>query len=179
MLSLLVALASLLLVPFVAGSPSPDGDPDWRGHKHHCVTDREAAALVPRFQELYRFADQAVADEILTDDFHEYSDSVNWIIFNATKPPGAPVHTSKAEFLATWQAVQAATGPGEPFEPLNIWHSCHTISFRWISRTRPYPLIGVDVLELHPKTHKIQNDYAELNTAALLANAGCSFDCPA
>lgn len=93
---------------------------------------------------------------------------------------GSAIHTSKAEFLAVWQGVQAATGPGEPFETLNIWHSCHTISFRWLSRgPRGAAVVGIDVLELRPHDHKIQNDYGEYNTAALLYNVGCAFDCPA
>jgi hypothetical protein len=87
------------------------------------------------------------------------------------RQPGAVTKPSRAQFISSL----ITGGPISPFATPNVWHSCHTITFRWQRQVQPIVATGMDVLELEEASFSIRRDYSESSLLAFLKDYGCVF----
>lgn len=184
-----VALFSLAVIG-AAAAPTPGR---WGGHHGQCLNDDQAQQVADTWAALIQNYSDELADATLTEDFTDYSESVNTLINScpqgdAAKPIDllAPTFTSR-ELFKTGQGQQ----PPINFELLNLWHSCNTVNLRWKTTntaniTDVKPVIGLIALELVKNNNGseypwlIETVYSEFDAGAWLQNlveAGiCSTD---
>jgi hypothetical protein len=143
-----------------------------------CLLDNDATKLANNFKSLILAYSKANAEAFLTQDFVDYSDSVNELINNGCPNGpaklGLPTFTSRAAF----EAGQSGQ-PSIPFEILNIWHGCTDVALRWRSSAPGFvqpeqPVTGIIVLEVVPngilsaQPWLIKTVYSEFNSGAWL-----------
>ncbi|KAK4636273.1 Ecp58-1 [Fulvia fulva] len=181
----LLASASLLVVSTLAvpntawqggsyGGWGKNKSPSWNpGRDSKCLSDSEAQAVADNFKESIAAYSDALADAAFTTDFQDYSDSVIELIDNGC--PNSPVALGTATFdsLASFKAGQGAQPP-IPFEILNIWHNCDTITIRWVSAQTPAQVTGIIVIEAAYENDRwmIETVFSEFNSGAWLVNLG-------
>lgn len=75
--------------------------------------------------------------------------------------------------LASFKAGQGSQPP-IPFEILNLWHNCDTVTIRWKSAMSPAQVTGIIVIEAVQQNGKwmIQTVYSEFNSGAWLVDLG-------
>ncbi|CAK1355190.1 hypothetical protein CB0940_01055 [Cercospora beticola] len=183
--TMLVATASLFAACVFAApeaNRNPHGygsvkRPSWYpGRSSTCLSDQEAQGVADNFRNLIADYSDALANASLTEDFVDYSDSVIELINNGC--PNSPVALGTATFdsRASFEAGQGAQPP-IPFEQLNIWHNCDTVTIRWLSKgpgQEPEQVTGIIVLETVnlSNTWLIKTVYSEFNSGAWLVNLG-------
>lgn len=148
----------------------------------NCLTDASALRVANNFRESIANYSEALALRIFTEDFLDYSDGVNELMNggcpNGPKTLGSPTFSSLAEFIAA-----QGTQPPIPFEILNVWHNCETVTMRWRSSqpgfVEPAQLVtGIIVLETRYAGKKkeepflIKTVYSEFNSGAWLYDLG-------
>ncbi|EMC95033.1 hypothetical protein BAUCODRAFT_72601, partial [Baudoinia panamericana UAMH 10762] len=149
-----------------------------------CVTEAEAPKLAQIFQLLIQNYTNQFALDTLTEDFIDYSSSVNSLMNKGAQYPKdtlSATFDSRAKFMAG-QGSQ----PLIPFEILNVFHGCRHVAARW-KTTRSgagqkteaamIPLVGNGILDLIPADDnslgwRVRTLYSEFNTAAWLVNLG-------
>ncbi|TKA27408.1 hypothetical protein B0A50_05020 [Salinomyces thailandicus] len=143
-----------------------------------CMTQADAQQVADNFQTLIADYDATVAENALTVDFHDYSDSVSELI-NAgcalPQPLGEATFTSRASFMAA-QGAQ----PPINFQQLNVWYNCDTVFLRWNADDLvPELVTGIIVGECVKNTNTsssqpwlIQSLYSEFNSGAWLVDVG-------
>ncbi|KAK4506286.1 hypothetical protein PRZ48_000016 [Zasmidium cellare] len=145
----------------------------WPGRQSTCLSDSDAQTVADNFKESIAAYSDAQADADFTTDFHDYSDSVIELIDNGC--PNTPVALGTATFdsLASFKAGQGSQPP-IPFEILNLWHNCDTVTIRWKSAQTPAQVTGIIVIEAEQVNNKwmIQTVYSEFNSGAWLVNLG-------
>ncbi|KAK4541063.1 hypothetical protein LTR36_008288 [Oleoguttula mirabilis] len=150
-----------------------------------CMTYDQAQVVANNFKTLIASYSDALADQVLTVDFTDYSDSVTELINSGCTGPqalGSVTFDSRAAF----EAGQAAQ-PAIPFEILNLWYACEgPVVIRWRSAQTPQLITGNIVMETTRSANTsepwlINTVYSEFNSGAWLVNLGvftanCSAD---
>jgi hypothetical protein len=172
-----LALATIAFTASVAASP-------WGTQRttSNCMSDSDATKVATNFQTLIASYSDAFANQTLTVDFVDYSDSVIELINGActtdqTIPLGSAVFDSRASF----ESGQGAQ-PAIPFQILKTWNNCNAVTLRWLSKgpgQEPQQVTGIIVLEVVKNTAKnppqkwlIKTVYSEFNSGAWLVNLG-------
>jgi len=115
---------------------------------------------------------QSVSDATLATDFIDISDSIN---FMAGFPLGSITFNGKAAF----DYGQGVLQPEVQVNVLNIWVNCNTVTWRWRIVSLPYPVNGINHMEINADG-KIQKNYAEFDNGAWLQSFGrnCTTNTP-
>lgn len=185
-LSSLVLLFSAALGIFAAPAEK-------RWDNRQCLSDHDAQTVATNYGNLIESYSDSLANAALSENFTDYSESVNTLINSCpqgsaavTLPLLAPTFTDRAHF-ETGQAQQ----PSINFKQLNIWHTCDTVIIRWETTntaniTDVKPVIGLITMETceAPSGSQypflIDTVYSEFDAGAWLQNlveAGiCSTD---
>lgn len=175
-----VALFSLAVIG-AAAAPTPGG---WYGHHGQCLNDDQAKQIADTWGALIQNYSDELADATLTQNFTDYSESVNTLINSCPQgdaaialPLLAPTFSSLAEFKRG-QGQQ----PPINFQLLNLWHSCTTVNLRWMTTntaniTDVKPVVGLIALETVKNTNAdaqypwlIDTVYSEFDAGAWLQN---------
>lgn len=108
-----------------------------------CLTSNAANTLATNFGTLVSAYSQKLANQTLTADFIDYSESVNTLIDGGGDAPVALL----GETFSSRAAFEAASSqqPSVPFAVQNVWFNCDTITVRWKSAQSPQPVIGISV----------------------------------
>jgi hypothetical protein len=96
-----------------------------------CINDEDADKMATVFQLLIQNYSDELALAALTTDFVDYSSSVNIIINSGAEGPKnitAPTFSGRQEFMDG-----QGTQPMIPFEKLQTFHGCDSVSLRWES----------------------------------------------
>lgn len=98
----------------------------------YCLSDSDAEQAADIFRELIQNYSDELALEALTEDFVDYSSSVNIIINGGD---GEPLDIEKPTFVGR-QAFMDGQGsqPEIPFKKLQRFHGCDAVSMRWLTR---------------------------------------------
>jgi len=146
------------------------------GRDKSCMSDADAQQVATNFGHLLDNYSDTLANESLTVDYTDYSDSVIELINSGCTGPvalGSATFSSRASF----EAGQGGQ-PNIPFEQLNIWHTCDTVIIRWRSAMSPEEVTGNIVMECVPSPPgsvypwKIKTVYSEFNSGAWLVDLG-------
>ncbi|TKA75697.1 hypothetical protein B0A55_03175 [Friedmanniomyces simplex] len=155
--------------------------------KPNCMNDAAATQVAHNFGQLISAYTDTAANNYLTTDFTDYSDSVSTLIDsgcpNGPAVLGAATFTSRASF----EAGQGGQ-PNITFELLNVWHNCDVVTLRWRgpmpnpnAASAPNPqtqVIGIIVLETkfngyaNAEPFLIQTVYSEFNSGSWLYDLG-------
>jgi len=143
-----------------------------------CMTQAEAQQVADNFQTLIADYDATVAENALTADFHDYSDSVSELI-NAGCPLPQPLGEATFTTRDSFMAAQGAQPPIN-FQQLNIWYNCNTVFLRWnADDLQPEPVTGIIVGECvqnpdpsSSQPWQISSLYSEFNSGAWLVDVG-------
>jgi len=150
-----------------------------------CLTGGQAQQVATNFADLLTEYSGTLANETLTSNYNDYSDSVCDLIDGGGTSPctlGSVTFASRAAFESG-----QGTQPAIPFQQLNIWNTCNTVIIRWVSAQSPEQVTGITALEVTPAPkyskvgpYLIETVYSEFNSGAWLGNIGCSItNCPA
>jgi len=140
-----------------------------------CMTIDQATTVAGHFKELIADYSDAKADQYLTVDFSDYSDSVAELINSGCTGPqvlGEPAFAS----LESFKAGQGSQ-PAIPFEILQLWHTCDTVVIRWRTTVMPGAtqiVTGIIVMETEYVDGEFLIDtvYSEFNSGAWLVDLG-------
>lgn len=140
-----------------------------------CMTYDQATVVANNFQTLIANYSNALADEVLTVGFQDYSDSVTTLIDSGCTGPQA-LGSVTFDGRAAFEEGQGSQ-PAIPFEILNLWYSClGPVVIRWRSAQTPEPITGNIVLETvrgnGSEPWLINTVYSEFNSGAWLVNLG-------
>ncbi|KAM0723803.1 hypothetical protein Q7P37_000793 [Cladosporium fusiforme] len=162
----------------------------YKAPRDSCLSDNAAQKVADNFKALIATYSDSLADQVLTVDFTDYSDSVNELINGGCDTGLAPLGSATFDSREDFKAGQGAQ-PAIPFEQLNLWHNCNTVTLRWKSAgpgQEPQQVTGIIVLEV-VKNNKynaaqkwlIKTVYSEFNSGAWLKNLGIFVppQCPA
>ncbi|KAF2163591.1 hypothetical protein M409DRAFT_57472 [Zasmidium cellare ATCC 36951] len=147
---------------------------------YFCLTDYDAQRVANNFGQTIENYSDALADRVLTTDFTDYSDSVNELINNGCPNGPQPLGSATFTSLADFKAGQGAQ-PSIPFQILNVWHNCDTVTVRWRSSNpgtvQPEQQVtGIIVLETchvgGDEPWLIDTVYSEFNSGAWLYDLG-------
>ncbi|KAK3709288.1 hypothetical protein LTR37_011026 [Vermiconidia calcicola] len=121
-------MLSELLPSLTAALPYPYGS---------CMTRADAERVAKNFEVLQdETFNQTLAEEAVSPEFIDYNDSINTLINQGCpigpKPLGSPTFASRAEYFAAAQNQQPT-----PYDTLNLWYNCDTVTVRWRAR-KPY-----------------------------------------
>lgn len=141
-----------------------------------CMTYEQATVVANNFKTLIAAYSDELADQVLTTDFTDYSDSVTELINSGCQGP-QPLGAATFDSLASFKAGQGAQ-PAIPFEILNLWYACTgPVVIRWRSAQTPEIITGNIVMETERDTSGsepwlIKTVYSEFNSGAWLVNLG-------
>ena len=133
------------------------------------------------------FQGNALANQILSPNLTDYSNSVNTIVNTGSVAPIpllAPTFTSRDAFKAG-----QGTQPTFPFQQLNLWFTCTAVIVRLMSndpgrgvstKAASEPVVGISVLDVGYNAQAnstadqwlIDTIYAEFNAGAWLVDIG-------
>ncbi len=105
-----------------------------------------------------------LANELLADDFTDYSDSINYL---KRDPLGEVAFDSKAAFIQG----QGTQPPFPSVDTLDWFHTCDEIAWRWQGNYTPKPIRGINMFKINNKK-QIQTVLVEMNSGAFLYNVG-------
>lgn len=165
-------VSSVAAVPWGPGSWGPWGRPN----PGKCLTQESAQYLVDGFEGLISAYTDANADKLLSEDFSDFSDSINSL---AGYPVGGPTFPNKAAFKAG-QGAQ----PAVPISTLAIDAvTCDTIALRWLVGLQPEPVKGITILKAsnaqgQKDTWQIKTIFTEFNSISWLKDIGGTVTLP-
>ncbi|KAL1610848.1 hypothetical protein SLS60_002519 [Paraconiothyrium brasiliense] len=145
-----------------------------------CLTEDAANRVANNFRSTITDYSNATAARVLSENFHDYSDSVNELINNGCPNGPQPLGTATFSSLAAFQAGQGSQPP-IPFEILKIWYNCDTVTMRWRSVAPGFvqpeeQVTGIIVLETSCSSGEepflIDTVYSEFNSGAWLYDLG-------
>jgi len=152
-----------------------------------CMTYDQAQVVANNFKTLIAEYSNSFADQTLTVDFEDYSDSVTELINSGCTGP-QPLGSVTFDSRASFEQGQGSQ-PAIPFEILNLWYACDgPVVIRWRSAQTPEIVTGNIVLVTEKNTdssssepYLIKTVYSEFNSGAWLVNLGvftpnCSAD---
>lgn len=177
MRSFVAVAAAATLFSSVQAAPWRMG-PFWWGNINpaKCLTQASVDYLTDGFAGLISAYSNENAQTLLSDDFIDYSDSINSLI---GAPVGVPTFPNKAAFMAGQGA--------QPPVPMNITaieaFNCDTISLRWTAGLQPEPVKGMTVLKAsnaqgQKDTWQISVIFTEFNSISWLKDIGGSVTLP-
>lgn len=158
----------------------------------YCLNGYQAQQVATNYGNLIASYSTALANEALSPNFVDYSESVNTLINSCpqgsaavTLPLLSPTFSSRAQF-ETGQGQQAPIN----FNQLDIWHNCNTVFIRWETTntaniTNVKPVVGLINMQTckAPQGNKypyyIDTVYSEFDSGAWLQNLIAAGDCPA
>jgi hypothetical protein len=144
-----------------------------------CMSYDQATVVANNFKTLISDYSNSSADQFLTVDFEDYSDSVTELINSGCtgpQPLGEATFTSREAFKAG-QGSQ----PNIPFDILNMWYACEgPVVIRWrttVMPGAPETVTGNIVLETERSNNAtepwlIKTVYSEFNSGAWLVDLG-------
>ncbi|CAK4034439.1 Hypothetical predicted protein [Lecanosticta acicola] len=141
----------------------------------NCLNDGAAYQVAQNFAGLFsRFTPQ-YTDSVLTPDFQDQSDTVNWLMSNGSGCPkqlGQLTEANRADFIR-----DQSTQPNMPFVIENVWHDCTNVFTRWKFDIQPQQVQGIAVLGTvysgNPEQpYLIQHVFSEFNSGAFLVDRG-------
>lgn len=141
-----------------------------------CMTYDQAQVVANNFKTLIASYSDELANEVLTVDFNDYSDSVTELINSGCTGP-VPLGSVTFDSRAAFEAGQASQPP-IPFEILNLWYACEgPVVIRWRSAQTPEVITGNIVMETTRSSNSsepwlINTVYSEFNSGAWLVNLG-------
>ncbi|KAK5111162.1 hypothetical protein LTR62_005362 [Meristemomyces frigidus] len=142
-----------------------------------CLLERDATSLATNFGKLVSNYSEALANQTLTPDFQDYSESVN-TLFDAGGDSPIPLLAETFSSRAAFEGASAAQ-PAVPFAVKQVWHNCDTITVRWESAQSPKPVIGISVMQTrmsfsfpNPPVWQISEVWGEFDSGAWLTNLG-------
>ncbi|TKA38001.1 hypothetical protein B0A54_10605 [Friedmanniomyces endolithicus] len=148
-----------------------------------CLSQSDVNTLTTHFGDLVSAYSQKLANQTLTVDFVDYSESIITLMDGAGTTPKALLgmaFTSRANFEA-----QSSAQPSVPFQVQNTWYNCDTITIRWLSAQSPQPVVGISVLHTvyrpgrgNSTNFKINEVWAEFDSAAWLIDLGFTITPP-
>lgn len=95
----------------------------------NCITDQQADQGAEIFRQLIQNYTETLALSALTPDFEDYTSSVNIIRNRGNK---GPIQVNGISFTSREDFMNAqGSQPQIPFDTLNVWHGCDTITVRW------------------------------------------------
>lgn len=141
-----------------------------------CMTYDQAAQVANNFQTLIADYSDALAEESLTADFQDYSDSVTTLIDSGCASGPQALGSITFDGRAAFEAGQSSQ-PAIPFEILNMWYACTgPVVIRWRSAQSPEEITGNIVMETErgngTQPWLISTVYSEFNSGAWLVNLG-------
>lgn len=143
------------------------------GGPYNCLSQSDASNLVNAFGGLLTNYSTAATQALLTPDFVDVSDSINYL---AGIPLGSVTFPNRAAFEAS-QGAQPPIG----FQVLAIDAvTCDTIAFRWNASVaaRRLPVQGINILNAVKSDNTgnwmISKVFSEFNSAAWIVNYGAS-----
>ncbi|KAK5120797.1 hypothetical protein LTR85_005864 [Meristemomyces frigidus] len=150
-----------------------------------CMTYEQAQVVANNFKSLIATYSDDLANQVLTVDFQDYSDSVTELINSGCTGPVA-LGSVTFDGRAAFESGQSSQ-PAIPFEILNLWYACEgPVVIRWRSAQTPEIITGNIVMETTRGTNSsepwlISTVYSEFNSGAWLVNLGvftpnCSAD---
>lgn len=183
-----LALATVAFTASAAASPWGWGT---QRTTSNCMSDSAASTVANNFKTLIASYSDDFADQTLTTDFVDYSDSVIELINGAcTVDQNIPLGSAVFDSRESFKSGQGAQ-PAIPFEILNLWNNCNSVTIRWLSKgpgQEPQQVTGIIVLETVKNADKkasqkwlIKTVYSEFNSGAWLVNLGVfnPTQCPA
>ncbi|KAK0269899.1 hypothetical protein LTR35_014576 [Friedmanniomyces endolithicus] len=148
-----------------------------------CLSQSDVNTLSTHFGDLVSAYSQKLANQTLTVNFVDYSESIITLMDSAGTTPKALLgmaFTSRANFEA-----ESSAQPSVPFQVQNTWHNCDTITIRWLSAQSPQPVVGISVLQTvyrpgrgNATNFKINEVWAEFDSAAWLIDLGFTITPP-
>lgn len=175
-----VALLSLAAVGAIAAPAQKRGN----GHYGKCISDSQADQVATTWAALIQNYSNELADATLTEDFTDYSESVNTLINSCPQGDAAKPIPLLAPTFSTREQFKLGQGQQPPinFERLNLWHDCTSVNFRWKTTntaniTDVKPVVGIITLELAKNNNTaaqypwlIETAYSEFDSGAWLQN---------
>jgi hypothetical protein len=151
---------------------------DWFGRFNpgKCLNQNSAQYLVDGFAGLITAYSDADADKLLSDDFTDWSDSINSL---AGQPVGKVTFPNKAAFK-----VGQGAQPAVPLIPVAIEAiTCDTIALRWNATLPPETVKGITILKASNSqgkadTWQIKTIFTEFNSISWLKDIGGSVTYP-
>ena len=169
-----IATVATLASSVVAVPWGPGGGGGWgpwsKPNPAKCLTQDSAQTLVDGFEGLISAYTDADADRLLSDDFSDYSDSINSLA-------GQPVNQVTFPSKDAFKAGQGAQ-PSVPIETLAIESfTCDTIALRWLVTLPPEPVQGITILKAsnsqgQKDTWQIKTIFTEFNSISWLKDIG-------
>jgi len=136
-----------------------------------CLTNSTAAYLVNGYASLLTAYTNATAEALLSSDFSDTSDSINWL---AGIPLGSATFATKADFEAG-QGTQPAIG----FTVDHMFYSCSEVAFRWTATVayQTWPVKGINMftatnLNNSASGWQVQSMYSEFDVGAWEVDIG-------
>jgi hypothetical protein len=138
---------------------------DYNHGMSSCLQPANVEHLVTGFALLVNSTfDPALSADILSVDFTDFSDSINFL---TGQTPGSPTFTSLSEFN-----VGQGGQPPVPLEILAVEAvTCDTVAFRWLAYPGPLSVKGITIFNAIKANGtsdgwQIKTQYAEFNVAA-------------
>ncbi len=103
-----------------------------------CLSQSDVNTLTTHFGDLVSAYSQKLANQTLTVNFVDYSESIVTLMDSAGTTPKALLgmaFTSRANFEA-----ESSAQPSVPFQVQDTWYNCDTITIRWLSAQIPQPV---------------------------------------
>jgi hypothetical protein len=124
-----------------------------------CMTDAEADQVATAWGTLIASYNDALADAVLTENFTDYSESVNTLINSCPQGDAAkPLDLLAASFTSREQfKIGQGQQPAINFNRLNIWPGCTSVNIRWMTTNtapipNPKPVVGLIAMEVVKNT---------------------------
>lgn len=180
----MVSFSSLVLLGLAAvGTLAAPAEKRWSNSQ--CMTPAEAQQVADNYAELIRSYSTELANEALTVDFTDYSESVNSLINTCPQGKAAKAKSIPLLSAAFSNRQEFETGQGQQppinFKQLNIESNCNFVTIRWETTNtaeipHPRPVVGIILIEVEkaPSGSKypwlVHTVYSEFDSAAWLQN---------
>ena len=148
--------------------------------RSNCLNNDTASVVANNFRSTITNYSNALAAQVLSPNFQDYSDSVNELINNGCPNGPQPLGSATFSSFAAFEAGQGGQ-PSIPFQILNIWHNCKAVTLRWRSSAPGFvqpeeQVTGIIVLETSyvggDEPFLIDTVYSEFNSGAWLYDLG-------
>lgn len=148
--------------------------------RSYCLQTQGAHRLASGFASMSTHFSLALALQLFAPEIKLYSSSTQAILEQCASASFdkslVPLYRNRAELIGG-ESVQQS-----PYEQLNMWHSCDTITIRYQLRYERDRIVGMVVLRTslapaeHSSAHWIHTVYDEYNSRALEAMNGAACD---
>jgi len=175
------SLATLSL--FALGSLAYPSNQKKQRNNNYCLNDQQAQVIATNYGDLIANYTDALANVALSQDFTDYSESVNTLINECPQGSAAvtlPLLSATFNNLTSFEKGQGQQAPINFFQQ-EIWHNCDTVIIRWETTNtapiaNPKPVVGLITMETcqAPRGNQypflIDTVYSEFDSGAWLEN---------